>query len=281
MYRVIAILLSFFLSLPILWSDTIYSKEDILIFDKYVKSISKVIDSKPENLIINTAKFFLGKPYVGSTLETENKENLIVNLRELDCTTFVESCLALSAMVRSQNISFSEYSRQLVMLRYRSQKIDGYSSRLHYSSDWITENEKRVFWKNISMDHGGERISKDINYMSTHPDLYKRLRNNQDNIKKIKEIELNIKKENAYMVIPKRKISQIKELISDGDVILFATSIDGLDYSHMGIAYWMKGELHFIHASSASGKVIVEPRTLDNYCNISKKCIGISLIRVN
>lgn len=280
MHRVIIILLCSIVSLSDLYAGTIYTKEDKLIFDKYVEYISRDVNTRSDSLIIKTAKFFLGKPYVGSTLEKDGEEKLVVNLREFDCTTFVETCLALSAMVRSGDISFEEYCRQLAMLRYRNGQIEGYTSRLHYSSDWINENENREFWKNISLSLGGEIIAKNINYMSTHPQAYRHLKDNSYNVNRIRKIEQTINNKNNYRVIPKDKISTIEELIRDGDVILFASSIKGLDYSHLGIAYRKQGKLYFIHASSKFSKVIVEPRTLVGYCSTSKRITGISLIRL-
>lgn len=284
MQKTIIILLSVFtLSFFDLRGDTIYIKEDVTIFDDYVKMISRSTNSNSQDLIINTAKFFLNKPYVGGTLDrSTDVENLVVNFRELDCNTFVETCLALYSTIRSETISFSEYKRQLAMLRYRDGLIDGYSSRLHYSTDWIYENEKRGFWKNISVDLNGHPIAKTINYMSNHPQLYKQLKNNKQNISRIKELEQNLElRKNNYVVIPKAKISEIEQYIQNGDVVVFATAAAGLDYSHMGIAYWVKDKLHFIHASSLAKKVVIEPETLTNYCNRSKNCIGISVLRVN
>lgn len=263
------------------FGDTIYSKNDILIFDKYIDTITKLPSENKQDLIVNTAKFFLNTPYVATTLEQGEKENLIVNLSELDCTTFVETCLALYTTVRSQDKSFAKYSKELAKLRYRNGMIDGYCSRLHYSSDWIYENEKRGFWKNISIDLKGERIDKPVNYMSTHPQAYKHLKDNKGNVSKMANIERDINERGNFIVVPKRKISDIQKYIEDGDVIIFATAIGGLDYSHMGIAYWIKGELHFIHASSLAKQVIIESKTLINYCYGSKNCIGISILRVN
>ena len=40
--------------------------------------------------------FLRGTPYVASTLEKRSRRALVVNLRELDCTTFAETVLALS-----------------------------------------------------------------------------------------------------------------------------------------------------------------------------------------
>ena len=272
-------ILLFIISSGIVKADTICSKADTLIFRDYINQFTTPA-ANTSGLIINTAKFFLGKPYVASTLEVGNNENLIVNLRELDCTTLVENCIALSQVVKSGDYSFDNYCKQLSAIRYRNGVIDGYPSRLHYLSDWIYENEKRGIFKNVSLEMRGKKIVKPLNFMSTHPQSYKHLKDNSENIRKVKEIENLINKRSEYVVISKPDIPSIEKDIKDGDIIAFATTIAGLDYSHIGIAYRTSGQLKFIHASSRAKKVVIENENLLNYCNKSKTCSGITVIRI-
>ena len=51
-----------------------------------------------ENRILYFGRQFLGVPYVAHTLELGDTEHLIVNLHELDCTTFVETVTALTCV---------------------------------------------------------------------------------------------------------------------------------------------------------------------------------------
>lgn len=69
--------------------------EDRAIFDRYCTQMEPKKSLPLDELMIHTALFFRGTPYVASTLEKE-PEGLVVNLRELDCTTFAETVLALS-----------------------------------------------------------------------------------------------------------------------------------------------------------------------------------------
>ena len=48
------------------------------------------------NKMLYFARQLAGVPYVGKTLEKNKQEQLVVNLRQLDCTTFVETVLALT-----------------------------------------------------------------------------------------------------------------------------------------------------------------------------------------
>lgn len=268
-------------SLQIRGQHIIYDRADSLIFDTYRKEFIQKAGEPSGELIISTARFFIGKPYTASTLEIGSQENLVVNLREFDCTTLVESCIALSATISSEDTSFRDYQSILSSLRYRKGKIEGYTSRLHYTSDWIYENEQQGILRNISKELGGIAMSREINFMSSHPEAYAQLKNDAVNLNRIKEIEKHINDRNNYIVIPKASIRDHEKDIKDGDIIAFATSIEGLDYSHIGIACWKNGKLHFIHASSKAKKVIVEPKTLAAYCQSSGRCTGISVLRIN
>lgn len=271
---------------PLLFSqyaegEIIYTKSDSLIYDSYMRQFTSQKDKPMSELLINTAKFFLEKPYVASTLEVSDKEKLVVNLREFDCTTFVESCIALVLTLKSNDLSFENYCKELTSLRYRDGEINGYCSRLHYMTDWIYENENRNVIRNVSKDLGGKAVSKEINFMTKHSHLYKHLKNNSEHIKELRKIEVAIDSRNNYLVISDTQISNVEKGIKDGNIIIFATDIPGLDYSHIGIAYWQDGQLHFIHASSKAKKVVVEKKRLSEYCRSAKSCTGISVVGVN
>jgi hypothetical protein len=261
--------------------NVIYTEADSLIYDGYIKKFSQDKNKPFSELIIATARYFLGKPYVASTLEVAEKEALVVNLRELDCTTFVENCIALSGIIKSGDLSFKDFCNMLTYIRYREGRVEGYPSRLHYTSDWVYDNEKKGILKNISGETGGQDVRKTINFMSSHPQSYRHLKDKPENVEKMKEIENEINARDAYIIIPVSAIPSASKGIRNGDIIAFATSVAGLDYSHVGIACWENGKLHFIHASSTMKKVVAEKKTLLNYCRDSKGCTGISVFRVN
>ena len=63
-----------------------------------------VDEESNENYILALAQSLLGLPYVSGTLEVNDEERLVVNLSQLDCTTFVENVLALSQCVKDRKI---------------------------------------------------------------------------------------------------------------------------------------------------------------------------------
>lgn len=261
-----------------------YTQKDSLIFEKYIHQIqseNKVSDMPMNELIVKTAMFFADTPYIANTLDTANKEELTINLREFDCTTFIENCIGLSKTVKSKNPSFSKFCDELKSIRYRNGKIEDYSSRLHYMSDWTYENQKKGVLLDMSEKLGGILDNRPINYMSVHPSSYAQLKDNPTMLHKIKDVENKINKRGGHYVVLKQNIENLNDHIKTGDIIIFATSIDGLDYTHVGIAYNNKDTVTFIHASSKAKKVTTEKQTLAEYCKASNKCTGITVLSIN
>ncbi len=260
-----------------------YTKQDSICIVQILKEAKTEKGNEARTLYFS--KKFLGVPYVGHTLEEGTKEHLIINTRGLDCTTFVETVSALSLCDANNKRSFADFCYYLRRLRYRSGQIDGYPSRLHYFTQWGEDNEKMGLVKSVfeSSDFKGfatQTIS--INYMSSHPHLYKHLKRNPSFVKKIKADEqaVNGKK---YRYLPKAKLnlspSQLS-FIHTGDIVSIITSKEGLDTSHVGIAVWQNGKLHLMHASSLYKKVVLDSKTFFDYSQGQKSQLGIRIYRL-
>ena len=76
----------------------------------------------------------LGLPYVAHTLEDNpGEQQLIVNLRELDCTTLTENIVALTLCAKAEIYTFAAFLESLETIRYfKNQTFEGYPARLHY-----------------------------------------------------------------------------------------------------------------------------------------------------
>jgi hypothetical protein len=233
----------------------------------------------PDELMMKAALFLLQTPYVAHTLEVNDEEELVINLRELDCMTFVESCLALSRAAQYAYPDFDYFVRQLKYIRYRGGIIQGYTSRLHYTTDWITDNVNKGTLEDITCALGGKRFQPRVGYMSSHPELYSGLRDNPQSTKTMASIEKTINQRTTYYYIPKGEIVEKQSLIKNGDIICFTTSLSGLDISHLGIACRDKGQLSFIHASTRYKKVVINPESLSDYCQMNKSNTGIMVLR--
>lgn len=255
-----------------------HREQDRRIFKKLISLKGKTSAAFPDHYMLNIGKFFLGTPYRVGTLETKGAEHLVVNLREFDCITFVETVVALTWLARSREKSFEEFQRLLRKIRYRQGRLQGYSSRLHYFSDWFHDNQKKGFVRDVTAEIGGRPFRKTINFMTTNPDLYPRLKN-AANLRKIKSVERTINKR-PHSLIPKKALKRSEDRIHDGDLIGITTSTEGLDVQHVGIATRIKKRIHLLHASSREGKVVLSQETLYRYLMQSQVRSGVMVARI-
>lgn len=248
--------------------------------DAKLKEIPTLLQPDFGATMVAVGKTFLKTPYVAKTLEIGDTETLVVNLQGLDCTTFVENVLAFSLMGRNKKDNFDDFTKNLETVRYKDGKLNGYASRLHYFTEWIANNEAKGLLKDITSEIGGEEIAKDINFMSTHRDLYPFLKDDV-NYEKIKASERFLNNR-PICVLAQDKIAENEHLIRSGDIIALATSINGLDVTHTGIATReADGRIHLLHASTGSMEVEVSKKPLAEYLKKIKKNTGIIVARPN
>ena len=264
-----------------IFSQAIYTQADVDVCkSKFQLSVEKNLSSLPINkVIIAIAKSFIGTNYAANTLEKGNKENLVIHLTGLDCYTFLESSLVLARCIKDGKTSFQDYENELMNIRYRNGKVDEYPSRLHYFSDWIYDMNKREICKDISKKIGGVPYEKKINFMSTHVDSYRQLKENSKFVDEIAEIEKQISSR-KYYYIPQEKIARVEKKIESGDIIGITTNIDGLDISHTGIAIRMEdGMIHLLHAPNVGYKIQITEKPLAEYIKGNKKQTGIMVLK--
>lgn len=270
-----------FLSTPFLSAQKYYyTPEDSMRVEACLKALRECRDTSPGARMLSAARLFLDIPYVASTLERE-PEGLVINLRGLDCTTLVETALALSQTAGDDSVhpSFQAYCEVLRHIRYRD-GIVAYVERLHYISDWKEENGKRSIVQDITSTlPGSQSLPLRLSFISSHPQSYPPLVKHPEWISAIKQRE-NSANLREYSYLPKEKLSESEPYIRDGDILGFVTSVPGLDVTHLGIACREGGKLTFLHASSSARKVIVNPVPLREYLGRMKNCKGVWVIRV-
>jgi hypothetical protein len=227
--------------------------------------------------VLRMSESFLGTPYVPGTLEGNITERLVCKFDGLDCTTLVESSIAL-ALAKTKNPTFEGYKNELTRLRYRDGVIDGYASRLHYVFDWMYENEKRGLLEDITGKVGGIPWKKEINFMTSHANLYPAL-SESEVWEKIREQEKQINSR-EYSYIPKSGIHKAEPMLRDGDIVGFTSSIEGLDCNHMGIIAKVGSRAYLLHASSTGKKVVLSNVPLAEYVASVPKHTGMVVARL-
>ncbi len=216
------------------------------------------------DVVVDIGRTFLGTPYRAHALEVPGEERLVVNMRGLDCVSFYENALVIARCVKKGTMTFEDYKKDLQLIRYRGGIIDGYASRLHYTSDYIYDNDKKGVWKDITQEIGGIPFTQKVDFMSTHPDAYRQIRENTEVLKQITATEKTINGRKKYYV-PQKSIEAVIPKLRNGDILGFTTSVKGLDTSHTGILVKEHGRTQVLHAPLAGKKVVLSEGSLPEY----------------
>ncbi|MBP7215048.1 MAG: DUF1460 domain-containing protein [Candidatus Kapabacteria bacterium] len=230
-------------------------------------------------LIAKIGLEFLGTPYKDKTLEGE-PEMCRINFEGMDCVTFFENSLDFARIIKQDRLEINSLIKELTKTRYRNGYINDYTSRLHYTADWIYENRNNFVINDITRALGGRKYRFKCNFMSQNYQYYEELKKHPDYIKTIKAYEDSINARDYY-IIDKVNIPKIERFLAPGDIIAIVTSKPGLDYSHIGLIYKDSlGTPRFLHASSKAKQVILDT-TISAYLNKIPSDIGITILRAN
>jgi hypothetical protein len=238
--------------LPDRWPDT-----DWQVLDSKVRwAVSHGLDTLPlGEAIAQLGVTFVGAQYTPGTLEAPGPEHLVINLHEFDCVTFVENMLAMVRFIRHDGVAAlgnrpaaeRRYAGYLQELRYRGGRLDGYPSRLHYFSEWLTDNARRGHLELLAQRLGGVVDREPISFMSTHPSAYRQM---GDSVvfSAIRAMESRLNAGAPRWYIPEDRVAAVEGGIRNGDVIAATSTLAGLDVAHTGLALWKDGRLHLLHA---------------------------------
>lgn len=228
---------------------------------------------------LHFAKKLLGTPYVAGTLEVNAREELVVNLDEVDCTTFVEQVLAMALADKRDERTEEGFRKALKQIRYRDGELDGYPSRLHYFSDWIADNERMGVIEERTPSLSAEKQTLHLNFMSTHPESYRQLKEDSALVSEMKAVEARWQGVEVSF-LPKGRLAENPEQlgIKNGDILAITTNIKGLDVVHVGFACWIGERLHLLHASSIAKKVMEDPQPLYEYSKTKRTHTGVRVL---
>ncbi len=232
------------------------------------------------DVVARVGRELIGTPYVGGTLEGTGPEQCRFTLSGLDCVTFFESCLAIALGCKNGNeVSIETIERSIQHTRYRGGVLDGYCSRLHYTAEWLSDNETKGVVRDITRElSGAVPFALHVDFMSTHPQFYPALKENPALVKTMQGIEQRINA-TKHWIVPKDNVSAIEQYLQNGDIVAIATSKAGLDYAHTGlIAVSEDGVRHFLHASSAKKQVTFDS-SISSYLQTVSSDTGISIAR--
>lgn len=262
-------------------NNTQYTSKDSLKAVRIMRSLGSL--EKRQDSLLFIARQLIGVPYVAQTLEKNKKERLVINLRQLDCTTFVENVLALYLCCKEEMTSFENFCGKLRDIRYDRGNV-GYESRLHYFSQWIESNAASGKVEEVQSPTPPFNKTQvlDLHFMSKNYAKYPMLANDKELVGKIAEREKAFSGKRCKY-ISKTDLDDtplLRQTIQDGDILAIVTNKAGLDTSHIGIAVWHDDGLHLLNASQIHKKVVEESLTLSAYMNQHPSQTGIRVIRI-
>ncbi len=236
---------------------------------------------------IRVGELAIGTPYEAFALEAylraggspAGPEPLTLSLTSFDCVSLVESCLAVARVADDEGApTWERFGREIEWMRYRGGVRAGYTSRLHYFSEWIADGEKRGLVRDLGAALGGTEDARPLRFMTEHRDSYRALAD--DGVfREIGEMERRLDA-SPRRVIPTDRIAGVADRIQTGDVLAFATSIPGLDVTHAAFAYRdADGVLRVLHAPLSGGAVEITRATLPEYVAAIRRATGILVAR--
>ncbi len=248
---------------------------DLSIFEEKIQVATAEKDLPTQTLAV--ARSFAGTPYVHGTLEQQDAEQLVVNLRALDCWTFVENSFALALAARTPAPHFDTLQQYVRQLRYWGGSIKGYASRIHYFSGWLLQAEKLGYLHDMTPELGGIPYQKTIGYMTAHPKRYPAL-NNPEACQQLKQVEEHLSR-HPWFYIPQNRVAKIEHLLRDGDIVALTSWKKGLDIAHQGFVVKKNGRAYLLHASSLHKRVVLSHQPLAQYVLSQKGQTGIMVGR--
>ena len=221
-----------------------------------------------------------GTPYVAHTLEAD-EDVLTINIHELDCLTFIETLYALTRATLNHRYSWRDYAAYIENVRFRGGEMGDYSSRIHYMSEWIIDNNVRGNLVEITpeLPHADYMV-KNIDYMTHHTASYCQLKNDSAMVEMIRRFEL---RNHRFPYLKRSWLNDkgVKAALRSGDFVSLVTKMEGLDVSHNGIIIVDdNGDPYLLDASMSGGKVMLESKHLFKYLERSKTNIGIRVYRM-
>ena len=248
-----------------------WTPEDWAVFEEKVRFAAErgLADMELGEAIVQLAESFVGTTYTPGTLEEPGRERLVINFRELDCVTLVENVLALTRFVREDGAEAladpvaarARYEAHLTDLRYRGGRLDGYPSRLHYFSEWLTDNASKGLLRVVTGELDPAADPEPVRFMSEHPEAYRQLAD-PGVLQAIAAMEERLDAGPDRLYVPQDRIARVAGRIRPGDVIAATSTVAGLDVAHTGFAVWRDGVLHLLHAPLVGRSVEISEQPL-------------------
>lgn len=211
----------------------------------------------PQYRIKSISEMFLGTPYGGGTLQSNDgeQEHLVVDFTSLDCFTFLDYVEALRL---SQD--FDGFVNNLRYIRYKDGDIS-FLRRNHFFTDWAQTKHVADVTKLIGGEH---TLESDKMLNETYDE--------RAYVPGVPSVERKIFYIPAHALIE----YNLADKLQTGDYVGFYTDKPGLDVTHVGIIIHDGNRLTLRHASSRKTNMKVVDQDFTEYLKHVK---GIIVLR--
>ena len=269
-------------------SDSVLSPPDTTV-DRFQAALQTALSHSEDTDSIGpvmqaVGRHFRGRPYRTGTLDVPRTETLVVRFDGFDCVTFVETALALARGAQASDTTYAGFARRLAEQRYRDGGPVGYCGRLHYFTEWITNNAKRGHVRRLGAQLEGRPLRDTLDFMSTHRSAYDRFATDDSLFACVQGMETRLRaqqRRDPVRYVPQDSIRAVYDQLRAGDVVALVSSIDGLDVAHTGLVYAHPDDgsntVGLLHASLFDG-VTVSP-DLQRYVQTIDRQIGMVVAR--
>jgi hypothetical protein len=175
------------------------------------------------------ADALVGRPYITDPLvgSAESPEVFTASLAGFDCVTYVETVLAVA--LAPSRARFADVLRRI---RYADGRIE-WRQRNHYTTDWIRENTKAGFVREVRVGAPPVVREKVLSVLPGYPVRRRKVRS-----------------------VPKRRFWSARDALQTGDVVVFASTRRDRDTFHLGVAAREGDELWLLNAARSKGGVV-------------------------
>lgn len=252
-----------------------------------------LVENRTAERIDKFSATLLGKAFVdgplGEGAEGLFDEDPLINFLGFDCTTYVETVLALAI---SKENDPNDVLTNLTKIRYRNSVVDFYTRNHFIDADWIPNNKWLL--TDVTQKLGGQEEVAIAEALINKPGWYSKFTTKRLNRKNLSEAELGLlveklhrggsSEESKNVAIPYVKLSaifdesgtvineKILDRMPEASVVnivrpnwnLSEVIGTNMNVSHQGIVIRKSdGKLYLRHASSAGDKVVSEILLVD------------------
>ena len=230
-------------------------------------------------LTSEVAAFFVGIPCEAGLLDIW-PERLRIRLDRTDPLHFVEMCIALAKTLRTSAEAppesfYESYCDMVQKLRYRNGKVEKYTDRIYYFSEWAAQARGLNLLEEHTKQYGQEYVQL-FSYLSNHLMFLPQIGREPKAREEILDIEKKLNTSGPFFLIPPDEMTdEWQASLLDGDLIAFVSDRKGEDVSKLAFIRRENGILRLVHASLQDKKI-----TKEDFPSLEEFGRGVRLFRI-